>query len=382
MPPENDKTPEEIAAEEKANKEQREALAREVNKKRNDALLEARNAIADRADEVKDEEDDLVELTDEVWAQEDGTPKKKTRAERLAEQEAKEEDEDLTEEEKAAKFLRAKEAEDEALDDARDAGADDSRKRKDGTVEYRVNDEWLTLSELRARANGGDTTDDSGHREADGDTTAATRRASPTAAEREQQRAAAEEARKAERAELRKKLIDLNTRASMGDEEAIGELADMQLNAISGDSDRILRMVDERVDARVVGRTEFQKAVDWFESEDGYADVLTTPRLKAEAGRLDAALAEAEPGLTPKQRLDRVGKQMRQLRADLLGEAPRREAPKPRDSKLDRKRNAPREVPSAQGRQRPEVEPDERETASEAIARLARYRGQAQPVKH
>lgn len=377
MPAENEKTPEEIEAEAKANKEHREALAREANKKRNDALLEARNAIADRADEIKDEEDDLVELTDEVWAQEDGTPKKKTRAERLAEQEAADEA-NLTEEEKAAKFLRAKEREDEELDDARDAGADDSRKRKDGTVEYRVNDEWLTLGELRARANGEETGQDA----SDGATNNAPRRASPTAAEREQERIQAEEARKAERAELRKKLIDLNTRASMGDEEAINELADMQLAAISGDSDRILRMVDERVDARVVGRTEFQKAVDWFESEDGYADVLTTPRLKAEAGRLDAALAREEPNLTARQRLDRVGKQMRQLRADLLGEAPRRDTPKPRDSKLDRKRSAPREVPSAQGRQRPEVEPDERETASEAIARLARSRGQAQPVKH
>lgn len=376
------KTPEEIEAEEKANKEQREALAREANKKRNDQLLEARNAIADKADELKDEEDDLVDLTDEVWAQEEGTPAKKTRAERLAEQEAKEEEGELSEEEAAARLLRAKEAQDRELDDARDAGADDSRKRKDGTVEYRVNDEWLTLSELRARANGSDGGDDAGQGEGEGATTQPTRRASPTAAERERERLAAEEARRTERATLRAKLIDLNTRASMGDEEAIGELADMQLNAISGDSDRILRMVDERVDARVVGRTEFQKAVDWFESKDGYADVLTTPRLKAEAGRLDAALAQEQPDLTPRQRLDRVGKQMRELRADLLGEAPRRDTPPRHDSKLDRKRSAPREVPSAQGRQRPDVEPDERETASEAIARLARGRGQAQPVKH
>ena len=383
-------TPEEKAAADKENREQREHLAAEVNKKRNDALLEQRNAIADRADEIKDEEDDLVDLTDEVWAQEDGRAPKKTREQRLAEQDAEDErkereaeSEGTTEEEAAAELLRAKEREDREADAAREAGADDSRQRKDGTLEYRFEDDagtvtWLTVKELRARA--GDT--GSGQGGEDGATTTATRRDSPTQAQREQASREAEERRQAERKVLRDKLIDLNTRASMGDETAINELADMQLDAITGDSGRIQRMVDERVDARVTGRTEFQKAVDWFESEDGYADVLTTPRLKSEAGRLDAALAQEHPDWTPRQRLDHVGKQMRQLREDLGGAAPRRDNPPPRrETKVDRKRNAP-QVPQAAGRQRPEAEPDEQESTADAIARLARGRGQAHAIKH
>jgi hypothetical protein len=371
------KTAEELEAEARAkeNKEEREALAREANKKRNDAMLEARNAIADRADEVKLEEEELEDLTDEVWAQEDGGAPKKTREQRIQEQEQQE----LSEEEAAAALIREKEAEDQDLDDARDAGADDSRKRKDGTVEYRVGKKWLTLSQLREQAGASSPGDDSGQQDEDGVTTGASRRASPTAAERETARLQAEERRQEERKALRAKLVDLNTRASMGDEEAINELADMQLDAISGDSGRILRMVDERVDARVVGRTEFEKAVEWFESEDGYADVLTTTRLKAEAGRLDAELAKANPDLTPRQRLDRVGKQMRQLRED-LGGAPRRDVQR-RDTKLDRKRSAA-QVPQAAGRQRPDQEPDEQESAQEAIARMARSRGQAHAIKH
>ena len=82
------KTPEEIAADDVANQKQREALAREANKKRNDAMLEQRNAIADSADEVKNEEDDLQDLTDEIWDQGDRPDQvtHKTRAQRLLEQ--------------------------------------------------------------------------------------------------------------------------------------------------------------------------------------------------------------------------------------------------------------------------------------------------------
>lgn len=384
-------TPEEKAAADAANKEQREQLARDANKKRNDAMLERRNSIADNADEVKSGEDDLEDLTDEVWAQEDGRAPKKTREELIAEQNAREDaaereaEGSQTEEDAAAQLLREREEEDREADTAREAGADDARRRKDGTMEYRVEsadgtETWLTVAQLRARAGDVGGEEGSGQDDSDSATRARTQRGSPTAAEREAARAEAEQRRQAERKVLRDKLIDLNTRASMGDESAINELADMQLDAITGDSGRILRMVDERVDARVTGRTEFQKAVDWFESEEGYADVLTTPRLKTEAGRLDAALAEEHPDWTPRQRLDHVGKQMRQLRED-LGGAPRKDPPPRRETKVDRKRNAP-QVPQAAGRQRPEAEPDEQESTTDAIARMARGRGQAHAIKH
>jgi hypothetical protein len=379
------KTPEEIAADEKAASDaQREQLAREANKKRNDAMLEARNAIADNADDIKTDEDDLVPLTDEVWDQNDRPEdaKRKTRAERLADQEAEEEEAELTEEEAAARLIRAKEAEDRELDDARDAGADDSRQRKDGTVEYRLvvngKEKWLTLRQLRESAGKVDAADEYLQDAKEGATNGPTRRTSPTDAEREQARREAEERRKEERATLRAKLVDLNTRASMGDDAAINELADMQLEAIQGDSGRLMRMVDERVDSRIVGRTDFQKAVDWFEDE--YSDVLTTPRLKTEAGRLDVELANANPDLSPRDRLDKVGKQMRQLRED-LGGAPRRKDTPRAESKLERKKNAP-QIPTAAGRQRPDAEPDEQESTQDAIRKMAQSRGQARAISH
>jgi hypothetical protein len=394
-----DKTAAEIAAEDKAASDaQREQMAKDTNKKRNDAMLEARNAIADRADEIKLEEEEMVPLTDEIWDQEDtaeGKPTRKTRAQKLADQEARKLEEDpefagLTEEEKerkgAAKLLKRAEREDRDADEARDAGADDSRKNDEGETEYRVGEEWLTVAQLPARA--GDISDDDPlHKGKGGDTTQATRRASPTAEQREQLRREAEERRQSERAALRTKLIDLNTRASMGDEAAIAELTDMQLDRLVGDSPEIERMVDERVDARVGARTAFDNAVAWFESDDGYARELAAPGFKVKAGAIDARLAKEQPDLSPRQRLDLVGKELRKDLAQMakfLGAKPntgngqRRDPP---ESKLDRKRNAP-QVPQASGRPRPDVEPDEKETVSEAIQKLAQSRGQARPIQH
>lgn len=390
------KTPEQIAQEEQdASREQREQLARDANKKRNDAMLEARNNIADRADEVKVEEDELEPLTDEVWDQTDREEGRapKSRKERLAAQDAEDDEleadelamKGMSEEERegymAAKLLRASEEQDEDQDLAREAGASDSRKNADGVVEYKVKVAgrvlWLTLSQLREQA--GDPSDESDTRQrgGEGDTTPRARTPSPDA---EAIRLQAVERKQQERAALRAKLRDLNLRASMGDEAAIDELTDLQLDAISGDSDRMLAKVDERVDARIVGRTDFQKAVDWFESEAGYADVLTTPRLKAEAGRLDVEVARTHPDWTPRQRLESVGAQMRQLRED-LGGAARKDPPSRGQSKEQRKANAP-QVPRAAGRTREAPEPDETESASEAINRMAQSRGQHRAISH
>lgn len=388
------KTPEEIAAEEQAaSREQREQLAREANKKRNDALLEARNAIADRADEVKTDEDELVPLTDDVWDQQDRPDqvRKKSRAERIAEQEAAEEaeaNEGLTEEEAAARLLRAKEAEDLELDEARDAGADDSRKNEDGEVEYRVEVAgkvtWLTLAALREQAGHVSTEEESGQPGKKGATTPATRTPSP---EVEQARLAAEERRKTEKAALRAKLRDLNLRASMGDEQAIDELTDLQLEAIQGDSDGLLRKVDERVDARVGAVSDFRRAVDWFESEDGYARELSAPGFKDKAAEIDKRIANEQPNLTPRERLNLTGQELRKelkRMQEFFGVKPNAGnggRPQERETKLERKRNAP-QVPQAAGRTRPDVEPDEVQTTQDAIQQLARGRGQQRPISH
>jgi hypothetical protein len=395
------KTPEQVAAdEEQASKEHREQLAREANKKRNDALLEARNAIADRADEIKTEEDDLEPLTDEKWDQEDRPDQvtRRTRAERLAAQEEEEAEDEatkgMTESEKeayyAAKIIRDNEQLDEDLDEARDAGADDSRKNADGEVEYRIEVagkvKWLTLAQLREQAGDVPTDDESGQPGKKGVTTPATRTPSPEALEAQRQ---AEEQVNAQRAERRAKLKDLYTRASMGDEEAIDALADMQADDSRVTPELLTRMVDERVDARVEGKTAFDRAVEWFESDDGYGRELAAPGFKKKAAEIDARLAREQPELTPRQRLDLTGKELRtelkQLQ-EYLGVKPdasvgARRGARP-DSKLDRKRNAPAEVPRASGRPRPDVEPDEVQTTQDAIQQLARGRGQQRPISH
>lgn len=393
------KTAEEIKAEEDAaNKEQREGLAREANKKRNDALLEARNAIADRADEVKGEEDDLVPLTDEVWDQEDRPDQvtRRTRAQRLADQEALEEEDEATrgmsEDEKeayyAAKTLREAQTHEDDLDEARAGGADDSRKNDEGVVEYRVERngkvEWLTLAALRESA--GEVRSEADTRqEADRDaTTAATRTPSPEALAAQRK---AEEDAKAARDARKAKLKDLLLRASMGDEEAIDQLADMQADDSRVTPDQIGRMVDERVDARVEGKTAFDRAVEWFESDDGYARELAAPGFKKKAAEVDARMAREHPQWTPRQRLDATGKELRKDLQELqkyLGVKPdtgtgrRTEAP----TRLERKRAAPAEVPRASGRTRPDVEPDEKQSTAEAIQQMARSRGQARPISH
>jgi len=391
------KSAEEIAADNEANREQREQLAREANKRRNDALLEARNAIADRADEIKDEEEDLVELTDEVWDQQDrgeGGAARKTRAEQLAEAEAEAERRErasMSEEEReqaaAAELLREQERLDAEQDAARDAGATDVRKNAKGQTEYRVDTpagvKWLTLGQLRAQAGQVAEESQTGQDGRDGDITARTRTPSR---ETEQARAHAEEQAKKEREERRARLKDLYTRASMGDDEAIEALADMQSETPRVTPEVLIRMVDERVDARVEGKTAFDRAVEWFESEDGFATELAAPGFKAKAAQIDARLAREHPEWSPRKRLEATGTELRQELAQLrqyLGApnnvTPTRETRTP--SKLDRKRSAS-QVPQAAGRTRQEAEPDERETTQEAIARMAASRGQARAIKH
>lgn len=389
------KTPAELKAEEDAaNKEQREQLAREANKKRNDALLEQRNAIADSADEIKDEEDDLEPLTDEVWDQNDRPDQRRTsRAERLAAQEEADRQAELdamTEDEReaaaAAELLRNNEHAEGELDEAREAGADDVRKNEAGVTEYKVGGKWLTLSALRKLGGDPGEGDGTGQGEDGGGTTRATR--GPTPEQLAESRRAAEQKAKDEREARKAKFKDLFLRASMGDEEAIAELADIQADSSRVTPEDIERMVDSRVDARVVGNKAFDQAVEWFESEEGFARELAAPGFKEKAAVIDKRLAGEHPDWSPRKRLGETGKQLRKELTDLqkfLG-APanggtRRTIPEP-ESRLSRKRAAATEVPRASGRQRPDVEPDEKETVSEAIAGLAKGRGQGRPIQH
>jgi hypothetical protein len=381
------KTPDEIAAEEDATRAHREQLAREANEKRNQAMLDKRNAIADQADRQKEDEDELVELTDEVWSQEDRPEDKrpKTRAEKIAEQEAREAEEEgeVSEDEAAARLIRAKEAEDREADEARDAGADDVRKNEDGVTEYRVKvngkEKWLSLAELRATAQKVDSADEYLQEAKRGAKTAPTQPSPDQVRQREEAEARAREAHEMRKAQLK----DLYTRASMGDDEAIEKLAEIQAG-LSGVTPDVLRIVDERVDARVQGRTAFQKAVDWFESDDGYATELAAPGFKAKAAQIDARLAQEHPEWSPRERLEQTGEELRrelkQLQQFFGGAKPRTQQREP--TKDERKRSAPRPPDMASGRVRSDVEPDEAESTQEAIKALARSRGQQRPVSY
>lgn len=360
------KTDEELAAEEKATKEHREQLAREANQRRNETLLAARNAIADNADRADPEKEDLQDVTDEMLADHGGDGKPRTRAQQLTEQE----------EEAAAELLRAAEREDKAQDEARAAGADDIRKTEEGVTEYRLEvngeEKWLTLEQLRARA--GDSSDEEeplqpgkrgAKREPD---------PTPTPQAQAEARRQAEERQAAEAAAYKAHLKELYTKASMGDEQAIDELAEIQtrLSRVTPD---VLRVVNEQVDARMVGRTTFEKAVEWFETE--YAPELSTNTLKAYAARRDREIANENPDMAPRARLKLVGEEMRKIRTDLGGKPSGKTPP----SKLERKERAP-QVPSAAGRQRPDAEPDEAESTQDTIRRMAQSRGQSAAIKH
>lgn len=391
------KTPEQIAAEEEAaSKEHREELARQANKKRNDAALEARNAIADSADSIKTEEDELEPLTDEVWDQEDRPDqRRRTRAEAIADQDDAEERErraaagEESEDEAAAALLRNREREEDELDEARQAGAADSRRNAAGVVEYRIEvageEKWLTLSQLRSAAGGESEESDAGQRRREGVTNAATRGPSPEALEA--QRLADEQQRKTEKDARKAKLKDLLLKASMGDEEAIDQLADMQAEDSRVTPEALNRMVDERVDARVEGKTSFDRAVHWFESEEGFAHELKAPGFKTKAAEIDRRLAQEHPEWNPRRRLEATGnelrKELKELRSFLGAPAAGARRPAEPQSRLDRKRQASgAEVPRAQGRARSEGEPDEVETTADAIQALARSRGQQRPISH
>jgi hypothetical protein len=382
-----DKTPEQIAADEAAATEaERIEAARQANKTANEQRLARLNGIADHADEEK-EQDELVPLTDEEWDQKDrpDNARRKTRAELIAEQDQEEEERDagLTEEQKeqraAARLILKGEQQDREMDELRDLGVEDVRESDAGEREYQIKTTdgktvWLSAEKIREAA-ARSAEPEGGLPEGKQERKTATSQG-PTPEQRAQARREAEARQAAETAAYKSKLKDLYTRASMGDEAAIDELAEIQ-SAASRVTPDLLRIVDERVDSRVQGRTDFEKAVDWFESE--YATELATTRLKTYAARRDMALAAEHPDMPARERLKLVGDELRDLRKDLGGAEPVRKTPI--QTKVARKQALPN-VRQASGRPQSEPEADEVQSTSDAIANMAKSRGQARPIKH
>lgn len=362
------KTPDQLEKEQAdARKAEQEERARQANQKRNDERLDRLARIADNRDATDPEKQGLEDVTDEMLDEE------QTRG-RADETDQEDGDTDGSDDE----TVRHAEREDRDADEARDAGADDSRRNAEGKTEYRLvvngKERWLTLEQLRATAGKVESADEYLRDASERRRTTPADGPSPEELESQRQARARQEA--AETQAQKARLKDLYTRASMGDEEAIDQLAEIQagLSRVTPD---VLRIVDERVDARVVGRTSFEKAVSWFEGE--YADELATPTLKRLAARRDKELADEHPDMEPRERLRMVGDELRQIRTDLGGTAP--QGGRRPLNKQQRKERLPSE-PQAGGRQRPQDDEDEEVSTSDQIAAMARARGQARAIKH
>ena len=281
--------------------ERREAAERAIkaNQQRNSDRLSRMEEIADSAETTGDHKDD-EELTEEMWADQDLPENVRTaRAMAKAQAEGKEEaaEEEATEEtEEAPTNDQVAEHQD---DEAREAGADDVRE-VNGVKEYRlvVNGEerWRTLAQIRASAQKVDAADE--YLQVAADTARKATRAQPSA-EEEQAKTRAKEERRAH-------LKTLLQRQAMGDEQAIDELTELLDATPSAVTPDVLRALDERFDSRVT----FREAVTWFEEE--YRDELKHQAMKSYAGELDATLAAQNPQMPAKERLRRVGNQIRE----------------------------------------------------------------------
>lgn len=326
------KTDEETRAE-------RERLAAEANKKRNEEMLDRRNAIADRADEAR------------AADFEDYNPEE--------DQDESEEEEEETEDE----VVRQAQKVDRELDEARDAGADDIRV-VEGTTQYRTvvngKERWQSLAELRATAQKVESADEYLQEAAE-----SVRKAAQLQPSAEERKAQADEEAKARRTRLRETL----SRAVMGDDEALDQLAQVIDEVPSRVTPDVLQAVDQRVD----GRMTFRQAAAWFDQE--YAEELKSPRLKQYIVTRDSQMAAEHPEMSFKDRLKAVGDEVREMRKELGGSVT------PPSTKQARKEAAP-QVPTAAATRTREAPADEEEGYESAIDRMAKARGQPRAHKH
>lgn len=319
-------------------RKERERLAAEANKARNQEMLDKRNAIADSADEFRANDfedfnpDEPTDQTEETGAE--------------------------TEEEVVAEAQKV----DRELDAARDAGADDIRVI-DGKTQYRTvvngKERWQSLSELRATAQKVESADEYLHSAKESFTKAA--QLQPSNEERQLQ---ADEEAKARRKSLRETL----SRAVMGDDAALDALAQSIDEGPSRVTPDVLQLVDQRVD----GRMTFRQAAAWFDGE--YAEELKSPRLKQYIVTRDSQMAQEHPDMPFKERLKAVGDEVREMRKELGG-------PVTASTKQARKESAP-QVPTAASTRTREAPVDEEEGYESAIDRMAKARGQPRAHKH
>ena len=302
--------------------------AKKANEDRNNERLERLNAIANQADDRKRELDGLDDVEEETW------------------QDREEEDNSVPD------------AEPEDVQEARQHGADDVR-QTNGETYYRIivngQERWLSLQQLRETSSKVSAADEYLRN-----------------AKQALQNVAVAPSVEDEPQSRQTGVRDVLTRALMGEQDAIEELA-RRLEQTPSEKD-VLRAVDGRID----GRLTFRQAVDWFESE--YAEVLKIEPVRQRAVQVDAELANQNPDMDFKARLKMVGDDARtylqQLR-NQLGAG----ADSGRSQKEARKASV-RSLPVAGGRQMGDDDEGDDETYESAIAKMANARGQGRPIIH
>jgi len=301
----------------------REQEAKAANDQRNNERLERLNAIANQ----NDENGEFDDIEDEAW--DDQTP-----------------------------AADVPDAEPEEVTEARSHGADDVRETN-GETYYRIivngQERWLTLQQLR-------------------DTSSKITAADEYLRNAKQAMQNVGVAPSTDEPQSRETGVrDMLTRALMGEQEAIDELA-RRLERTPSQTD-VLRSVDERID----GRLTFRQAVDWFETE--YADTLKIEPVRARAVQVDAELAAQNPDMDFKARLKMVGDDARNYLQQLRSQLGVVAQESGRSQKEARKASV-RSLPVAGGRQSDGGEEGDDETYETTISKMAQSRGQGRPIIH
>ena len=297
--------------------------ARQVNTDRNNERLERLNAIANSADERKSP--DIEDDDSTSWEEQEDAPVEKTAAQ---------------------------------AEEAAEHGADDVRVTN-GENYYRIivngHEKWLSLQQLR-------------------DTSSKVTAADEylrTAKEAVKNISAQAPSKDEFATPAKGRVREVLTRALMGEQDAIDELA-LHLDGTLSRED-VLKAVDGRVD----GRLTFREAVDWFETE--YGDVLKIDAVRQRAVSIDAEMAQQDPNMDFKARLKQVGDDARQYHQQLRRQFGAEDTGR---SQKEARKASVRSIPVAGQRQVGEEDEDDGESYESAIGKIASARGQGRPIIH
>ncbi len=320
--------------------------ARQVAEERNKSRVDMLNAIADNNDKNKDPG---MKETDGDLVLEEPENKLESDADKAAKEAA--------EAEAAAKALQAEGVEEKANESEPE---DSNEKEIDGVKHYKMvvngKESWKTLEQIVASAQKVESADEY------------LAEAKSKATEKVEKNTDPEPKEEPVKVEPDDWEETLNA-AVMGDKEAIKKVASA-LKRPSEMTPDVVKQIDDR--------WSFRTAAAWF--EETYQDLLGDPRLKKLVFEEDAELAQTNPKMPYKQRLKIAGDNIRSAVAGWTKKPEKVEA-KSSNDKLAAKRSLP-SVPAAASRQPATQEEEPEESVEDAIAKMAKARGQARPIVH